>query len=423
MGLSFSLERTRTANGPFPATSKLEENGAPGFKAVFHEPMKLNAQFRCNGSTGYLNWLDDVLQVRETGNFEGWGDGQYEFEVFEKAEDLYAALQEKNGDNKARLIAGYSWPWPSKGRERGTKIKHVQADGLELPWNFAGENWASAVDGIGQVGCIHTVQGLEFDWQGVLIGDDLAFIDGRVQGVPAKRAKTDKSLSGFKKELKEAKGNQLRITEIEAKADQIIKSTYRVLLSRGRKGTLVWCQDKALAAYLKQRLASARPRADNTVVFIPKIHPKPVPGSVPFYSLQAAAGAFGREHAVEALGWIEVPGKKLNKNMFVARIKGRSMAPTLMDGDYCVFEAGVQGSRNGKIVLAEHRGVADPETGGSYSVKFYYSEKEVGEDYWAHTKILLKPMNPEFEAIEIPEDRAGEFRVVAEYREKLGVRA
>ena len=231
---------------------------AKKFNAEFHPPLTLTAQFRCNGSTGYLNWLDDVLQIRPTGNFENWGDGQYEFKVFDRAEDLYAALKTKNDANKARLIAGYSWEWPTKGRERGTAVKHVQADGLALPWNFTGESWAASKDGIEQVGCVHTSQGLEFDWMGVLIGDDLVCREGKVQGDPAKRARTDKSLHGWKGELKAAKDNPLAQEAIMRKVDRIIKSTYRVLLSRGRKGCFVWCKNEELREYFKKRLTLAK---------------------------------------------------------------------------------------------------------------------------------------------------------------------
>jgi hypothetical protein len=234
---------------------------AEKFGATFHAPMALTAQFRCNGSTGYLNWLDDVLQIREMSNFENWGDGQYEFKVFDRAEDLYEALKAKNEDNKARLIAGYSWEWPSQGRERGTAVKHVRADGLALPWNYTGESWAAAKDGIGQAGCVHTSQGLEFDWMGVLIGDDLVWRDGAVQGEPGKRAKTDKSLSGWKGEFKAAEGDPAAQKAIMAKVDGIIKSTYRVLLSRGRKGCYVWCKDEGLREYFKKRLALTRSRS------------------------------------------------------------------------------------------------------------------------------------------------------------------
>ncbi|MDX6768182.1 MAG: DUF2075 domain-containing protein [Elusimicrobiota bacterium] len=230
------------------------------FGASFHPPMQLSAQFRCSGSTGYVNWLDDVLQIRQTGNFDNWGDGQYEFQIFDRAEDLYAALRAKNTQNKARLIAGYSWEWPKKGRVRGAHVKHVTADNLALPWNFDGERWAAAKDGIEQVGCIHTSQGLEFDWMGVLIGDDLYYRDGAVRCAPDKRAKTDASLKGWKTELRSAKDDTTARNAVLAKVDGIIKSTYRVLLSRGRRGTLVWCKDAQLRDYLRQRFSLAKPR-------------------------------------------------------------------------------------------------------------------------------------------------------------------
>ena len=239
------------------------KKAAEKYKAKVHHAIKLSAQFRCNGSTGYLNWLDDVLQIRLTGNFENWGDGQYEFKVFDRAEDLYEAIKAKNENNKARLIAGYSWEWPKKGRERGTRVKHVKADGLELPWNYDGESWAGSIDGIEQVGCIHTSQGLEFDWMGVLIGDDLSYKDGKVICDSAKRAKTDQSLKGWKGEFKKAQGNPSKQKAILERVENIVKSTYRVLLSRGRKGCYVWCKDVALREYLKGRLALAKSSPKN----------------------------------------------------------------------------------------------------------------------------------------------------------------
>ena len=206
--------------------------------------------------SGYLNWLDDVLQIQETGNFNDWGP--YEFKVFDRAEELYEALKAKNAENKARLIAGYSWPWPTEGRERGSGELHVRADGLALPWNYAGENWATSKDGITQAGCIHTSQGLEFDWLGVLIGPDLLYRDGKVIGDPAKRAKTDKALSGWKKQLAAAKGDAAQEAAVLARVQGIIKSTYKVLLSRGRRGCFVWCADGELREYLKGRVGVVR---------------------------------------------------------------------------------------------------------------------------------------------------------------------
>lgn len=184
-----------TGKSVIPAASNASARRPKKFKAHVHPPFILSAQFRCGGSDGYINWLDDVLQIRPTGNFDNWAEEQYDFRVFDDAADLYRELVSRNVDNKARLVAGYSWDWPTEGRQRRGHVKHVTVDGLSLPWNFSGENWATAADGIGQVGCVHTCQGVEFDWLGVLIGPDLRFQHGRIVGDPAKRARTDSSLS------------------------------------------------------------------------------------------------------------------------------------------------------------------------------------------------------------------------------------
>ncbi len=92
------------------------------------------------------------------------------------------------------------------------------------------------------------------------------------------------------------------------------------------------------------------------------------------------------------------------------------MEPTIHDGDYIVFRANPVGTRQGKIVLAQYRGPADPETGGAFTVKKYSSEKrQAGEAAWRHARIILSPMNPAFEPIVIHVDAVQAFRVVAEF--------
>ena len=232
---------------------------AAKFGAEVHDTLPLRAQFRCGGSDGYLAWLDDALQIRETGNFDAWASGAYEFRVFDRAEEVHAALRARNGENRARLIAGYAWDWPTKARGRTAGATHVVADGLSLPWNFPDTNWATAPDAIGQVGCVHTCQGVEFDWVGVLIGADLGVVDGRVVGYPERRARTDASLKGWKKDLRAAGKDPVRRQKILERVQQIVKNTYKVLLSRGRRGCFVWCADPALRDYLRARLALAVP--------------------------------------------------------------------------------------------------------------------------------------------------------------------
>lgn len=136
---------------------------------------------------------------------------------------------------------------------------------------------------------------------------------------------------------------------------------------------------------------------------------------LPVYSCRAAAGRFGDLMEVEAEGWIEAPpGLRLEENMFVARVAGRSMEPEIPDGSLCVFRAGVAGSRQGRKLLIEDLAEAD-EGGQRYTVKVYRSVKRVREDgTWEHERIRLEPLNPEFDPFELaPEEQR--FRVIGEF--------
>lgn len=429
----FFLDETQRVQWNDTGSEDRIRQAAAKFKAVVHQPFRLTAQFRCGGSDGYLNWLDDVLQVRETANFDNWADEQYEFRVFDDALDLYRALKARNGDNKARLIAGYSWDWPTEGRQRRGHVKHVQADGLSLPWNYSGENWATSPDGIDQVGCVHTCQGVEFDWLGVLIGPDLRYENGTVIGDASRRAKTDSSLKGSGKALKEARGDAAATLAVHAKVQSIIKNTYKVLLSRGRKGCYVWCADGPLRDYLRERLTLAsRTFSRSSAPATPQsactsfVRPEPEPLGkrhvewLPVYDLQAAAGEFGPSVAADCVGWMQTPpGMSTDERHFVAQVFGRSMEPLIPDGSYCVFRTDVTGTRAGKILLVQHWAISDPETGGSYTVKQWQSMKvedqESGDEYsQIHTAIQLVPRNKEFRSIWINPDQVDDVRVIAE---------
>lgn len=112
--------------------------------------------------------------------------------------------------------------------------------------------------------------------------------------------------------------------------------------------------------------------------------------------------------------------RKLRPGMFIAQVVGKSMEPTIPDGSYCLFSAPVTGSRLGKTVLARLSDAIDPETGGRYTVKRYESEKTPAGDSWAHAKIILKPVNPEFQPIVLTGEEEGQVEVIAECVEVLG---
>ncbi|NOZ78587.1 MAG: DEAD/DEAH box helicase family protein [Acidobacteria bacterium] len=144
---------------------------------------------------------------------------------------------------------------------------------------------------------------------------------------------------------------------------------------------------------------------------------------LPLVPLQAAAGAFGSPQHIEddAFEWVAVDCRyRLRPGMFVARVVGKSMEPVIPDGSYCLFRAPVEGTRQGKTVLAQLADAVDPDTGQRYTVKRYESEKEGDGDSWRHTKITLKPINPDFAPIVLTDSREGQVQVIAEFLEVVG---
>ncbi len=208
--------------------------------ADFYE-MELSSQFRCNGSDGYMAWLDHVLQIRETAN-TSLDPGDYEFKVFSSPTELKDAIFEKNLiNNKARMVAGYCWEWNSRKDDSIYDVS-IPEFGFQMKWNLTtdGSLWIVSPKSVNEIGCIHTCQGLEVDYIGVIIGPDLLYRDGQVLTQPAARAKSDSSIKGYKKLLAEnpQEGKEL--------VRAIIKNTYRTLMTRGMKGCYVYCMDEEL---------------------------------------------------------------------------------------------------------------------------------------------------------------------------------
>ena len=145
---------------------------------------------------------------------------------------------------------------------------------------------------------------------------------------------------------------------------------------------------------------------------------------VPLIPLEVAAGRFGDPQTVpdeSEHDWVEADtGRRLRSGMFVAKVKGKSMEPMIPDGSYCLFSSPVTGSRQGRIVLVKLQDDVDPETGHRFTVKRYQSEKSQGDESWRHIKIVLEPINSDYESIELMSDVEDSVGVVAEFVEVVG---
>ena len=209
---------------------------------------ELISQFRCNGSDGYLAWLDDVLDIRQTANFD-MKDIDYNIKIVDTPQELQHIIMERNSNrNRSRILAGYCWNWLKQGKN-DSKVHDIKIKDFEMSWNL-GNSATFAIDesSVNEAGCIHTSQGLEFDYVGVIIGEDLRYENGKITTDFSKRAITDQSLKGIKSIYKKDPDKACEI------ADEIIKNTYRTLMTRGMKGCYVYCVDPKLANYLRERL-------------------------------------------------------------------------------------------------------------------------------------------------------------------------
>ena len=215
------------------------------------EFMELESQFRCNGSDGYIAWLDDVLEIRRTANSDGF-DLDYDIRICDTPSEVRDLIFEKNKiNNKARLLAGYCWDWIKEGKNKSDVYDiTIPEHDFAMSWNLGNsQTWAIDEESVNEIGCIHTAQGLEFDYVGVIVGDDLRYENGRIVTDVKARAKTDQSVKGINKLFREDE------VKAEKVADEIIKNTYRTLMTRGQKGCYIYCTDEKLTVYLKDRLS------------------------------------------------------------------------------------------------------------------------------------------------------------------------
>ncbi|MGB3856449.1 MAG: DUF2075 domain-containing protein [Methanosarcina flavescens] len=210
---------------------------------------ELEAQFRCNGSDGFVNWVNNTLGIQKTANVIWTQKEEFDFQIMSSPEELEASIIEKIKEGfTGRLTAGFCWPWSQPNRD-GKLLNDVVIGDFKRPWNAKQDAkklakhipkaplWAYDPNGINQVGCVYTIQGFEFDYVGVIFGKDLVY--------------------NFDIQRWEGHPEYSEDTVVKRSNDQftdLVKNTYRVLLSRGMKGCYVYFMDKDTENFFKSRM-------------------------------------------------------------------------------------------------------------------------------------------------------------------------
>jgi DUF2075 family protein len=243
----FFIDDNQVVRGGEIGNSQLVIEAANKANAVI-DIIELYSQFRCMGSNDYLAWIEHVLGY-DTSERKFNKNDLFDFQIIDSPQELYSILEtkEKEKPNSARLTAGYCWEW-SNPLPNGQLVNDVKIGDFEMPWETKGERpagiypawyeWAYQPNGFKQVGCIYTAQGFEFDYVGVIIGDDL-FYDAKSNSLKCDVTKTKDST------LRRDKDN----------FEKYVKNIYRVLLTRGIQGCYVYFTNKETEKYFRSKMA------------------------------------------------------------------------------------------------------------------------------------------------------------------------
>ncbi|RTY82045.1 DUF2075 domain-containing protein [Flavobacterium sp. LS1P28] len=357
--------------------------------------IELTSQMRVKGGNDYIRFVDQLLHVNRLEKTI-YSPNEYELIVFDSLKDLYSELAKKEEINGlCRLVAGYSWPWLS---EKDKTVMDIEIDGLQFQWNQTPKDWVNSPNAFKEVGCIHTTQGYDLNYTGVIFGKEIIFNEFTQEIEINPKLYFDKN------------GKKGISNKDDLKAYVI--NIYKTIMYRGIRGTYVYACDTSLRNYLKKHIDVYK--KDFPFRIVPFEEVKPFVNSVPLVNISAAAGSFSDLQVHSDFEWVELPfNTSVKEGYFVCKVVGESMNKIIPNGSYCLFQKDSGGSREGKIVLVESTDIQDADFGSGYTVKEYHSKKKISNENWSHESITLKPLSfeSEYENIVLDSENLVDFRV------------
>lgn len=362
--------------------------------------LELKSQFRVKGGNAYVSFVDKLL-YKNSDLSNKYNSSKYDLLLFDSIHSFKEELLKRENEvGLSRMIAGYSWKWISK-KNKG--LFDIVIEDAELQWNSTANDWINSVNSVHEVGCIHTTQGYDLNYAGIIFGNEISYDPLKDEIIIKKNNYFDRN---GKQSIKDP--NHLK---------QFILNIYKTILLRGIRGTYVYVCDPLLRAYFRKFMNAFRPEKEmlqNEII--------PYINAVPLYDLEASAGVFSEQQIIDDLDWALVPDNiSITKDLFACKVVGESMNRIIPNGSICLFKKYSGGSRNGKIVLVESSLIQDEENGSSYTVKEYQSVKSIRENNWSHNSIILKPKsnNPNYEDIILEEQDVSSLRVIGIFERVL----
>lgn len=339
--------------------------------------IQLISQFRSKGGNGFVEFVDELLNLKRKTKLK-YHDKNFDVLIFDEFSDFVKEIKQKNEKHKlCRFVAGYGWKWISKNDK---KKFDIVIDGIKFQWNHDNIEFIFKDNEAKQIGCIHTTQGYDLNYVGVIFGPEIIL-----------NPKTN-CIEIIRENYFDTNG-QNTIHDINILKNYII-NIYKTIILRGILGCYLYVTDENLRNYLKKHIYSFQ-EFKNQITNIEdakEIKIIPFENSVPLYSLKVAAGEFKFNDSLPEEKFILVPdGVKITQDHFACKIIGNSMNKIVQDGQIALFKKYTGGSRTGLMVIAEYYDHQDLDYGSCYTFKEYFSQKTVNEESWQHEKIILKP--------------------------------
>jgi DUF2075 family protein len=334
--------------------------------------LKLISQFRVKGGVGYVEFITALLDCKIKPNVK-FNHPEYQFELIDDISEFKRIIKSKNEQfGLSRMIAGYSWKWVSKK----SKAFDINIDGTKLRWNSVANDWINHPDSPDEVGCIHTTQGYDLNYAGVIFGNEIEF-DPDLQSIVINP-----------KEYYDTNGKQ-SIKDPDQLKEYII-NIYKTMMLRGIKGTYIYVCNPELRAFFRKHIEQRKVYSDLKIIHHENV--RPYINAVPQFNFKVAAGLFTSNQNIQDYTWVELPERyRPSSDLFVCQVLGESMNKIIPNGSWCLFRRYSGGSRSGKIVLVKHQDIRDDDHSYGFTVKKYESEKVMSEDSWRHKSIVLRP--------------------------------
>lgn len=343
---------------------------------------QLKSQFRVHGGNSYVQFIDSLLKCDVEAITKKHKSLNYELRLFKNLQQMVDAIKLRDQEyGLSRLIAGYSWEWISKN---DSSKYDIEIEDVKLRWNSVSEDWINSANALNEVGCIHTTQGYDLNYSGIIFGNEITYNESTNQIEILAHKYFDKNGKTSIKDPEELKNYIINI--------------YKTILLRGIKGTFIYACDEKLRDYLAQyiELEAEIEEEKQKPLFFNRNEISPFKDAIPYYHLKASAGLFSEAQNFydDETQWLKIEGDiRISQDSFAISVLGNSMNKIIPNGAICLFSRYHSGSRNGKIVLVELTDLQDPDTGSAYTVKEYQSFKTVNEDGWYHQSIVLKPLS------------------------------